>query len=91
MLAIIRCADDRRVSALVLSFGQFTMRILPQGARDTAELTFHYGQWTDEGGLPVEFEAFVAAGSGPENEFVLRRSAACQPAVPLIGATVGSN
>lgn len=52
--------QTQRIEALVLSVGRYTMRVLARGSDDTMELTSSYGQWIDEAGVPIEFDAFVA-------------------------------
>jgi hypothetical protein len=64
MQATIRHPDAQRV--VVLSIGQFLMRVAPRDAEDAVELTLQYGQWTDESGMPIEFESFVV---DDENDF----------------------
>ena len=63
MQTIIRYPNAQRVEALVLALGPYSMRLLPRGAEDAIALRRRYGQWTDESGVPVEFESFVA-GAG---------------------------
>jgi hypothetical protein len=59
MQAILLYPDDQRIEAVVLSVGRYYMRVVPRDADDTIELVLRYGQWTDESGVPVEFDAFV--------------------------------
>ena len=61
MQTIIRYPNAQRVEALVLSIGRFTIRVVPRHSADTIELRLSQGQWTDENGAPIDFEAFVAA------------------------------
>ncbi len=66
MQATIRYPDAQRLEVVVLFIGQFVMRIAPRDAEDAVELTLQYGQWTDETGMPIEFESFVV---DDENDF----------------------
>ena len=59
MQAIIRYPNAQRVEALVVPVGHYAMRVVPANSDDTIELTQRYGQWEDESGVPVEFEALV--------------------------------
>lgn len=59
MEAIIRYPNAQRIEVLVLSVGRFTMRVVPRRSADTIELKLDYGQWTDEAGVPIEFESFL--------------------------------
>jgi hypothetical protein len=61
MQVIILYPSARRVEALVLSIGRRVIRVVPRRSADTLELRLNYGRWTDERGVPVEFESFVAA------------------------------
>ena len=61
MQVIIVYPSARRVEALVLSIGRRVIRVVPRRSADTLELRLNYGRWTDESGVPVEFESFVAA------------------------------
>jgi hypothetical protein len=61
MQVIILDPSARRVEALVLSIGRRVIRVVPRRSADTLELQLSYGRWTDESGVPVEFESFVAA------------------------------
>lgn len=60
MKAIISYGDGRRTEAVVAMLGRFTMRVIVRGRGDTIELRSEYGQWMDETGAPVEFDALVA-------------------------------
>ena len=64
MEAIIRYHDGRRVEVLVAAAGRFTMRAIARHGWDAFELRSDYGQWVDEEGMPVEFEAFLAGEAG---------------------------
>jgi hypothetical protein len=59
MQAIILYPDTRRTEVLVLSIGRYSMRVVPRNSVDTIEVTFSYGEWSDESGVPIEFESFV--------------------------------
>ncbi len=59
MQATILYGASQRVEVVVLSVGRYAMRVVPRESDDTMELTLQYGQWVDEAGVPVEFEAFV--------------------------------
>ncbi len=65
MLAIIRYRDGQRGEVLILSVGPYALRVVPRGGDDVLELISNGGQWTDENGAPVEFEAYIA-GDGAE-------------------------
>ena len=60
MEAIISYQDGRRMQVLVAMVGRFTMRVLTRDCSDAMELKSDYGQWVDETGAPVEFEALLA-------------------------------
>jgi hypothetical protein len=60
MEAIITLADGRRMQVIVAALGRFTMRVIARGRGDAMELKSEYGQWLDEAGKPVEFEALLA-------------------------------
>ena len=60
MEAIISLEDGRRVQVIVAAMGRFTMRVIAPGRGDAMELKSEYGQWLDEAGKPVEFEAMLA-------------------------------
>ncbi len=64
MQAIIRKSKGGRVEVIVAVVGRFTMRVIARGSRDTVELRSEYGQWVDEAGNPVEFEALLAGEAG---------------------------
>ncbi len=59
MEAMILCPNRQRIEAVVLSLGPYHMRIVPRHTDDAVELVYRYGHWTDESGVPVEFEALV--------------------------------
>ena len=59
MQAIILYPDTRRTEVLVLSIGRYAMRVVPRNSVDTIEVTCSYGEWSDESGVPIEFESFV--------------------------------
>jgi len=61
MQTIIRYPNSHTVEALVLSIGRYAMRVVPRASDDTIELKLNYCQWTDESGVPIEFESFVLA------------------------------
>ncbi len=70
MQAMIRYPNGRRVEALVLSIGRNVIRMVPRQGADTVELRLSYGRWTDESGVPIEFESFVAA-DGVDIRYIL--------------------
>ena len=81
MQAIICYPNEQRVEVLVLSVGRFTMRVLPRRSADTIELKLAYGQWTDETGVPIEFDAFVASDG---NQTVTTPSIASQASAVIL-------
>ena len=76
MEAIIRYLDGRRVEAAVLTFGTHCMRVAPRGQDDAVELSFSYGQWTDEEGEIVEFDSLLAGDACP---VVMARGSGSRP------------
>ena len=60
MHVIILYPGAQRVEALALNIGRDVIRVVPHGSADTVELRLNHGRWTDENGVPVEFESFVA-------------------------------
>ena len=60
MHVIILYPDAQRVEALALTIDRDVIRVVPRGSADTVEYRLNYGQWTDENGVPVEFESFIA-------------------------------
>ena len=62
MQAIISYPNGQRSEVWVLSAGKLGIRIISPGDCDPGELTCLYGEWTDEAGVPIQFEAFVANG-----------------------------
>lgn len=79
MEAIIRYPNGRRSEVLVLSVGKFAMRVVSPGSVDTMELTCNYGEWTDQAGVPIQFESFVASGAH-EVRAILNNTAERSPA-----------
>jgi hypothetical protein len=61
MQVIILYPGGQRLEALALTIGPDVMRVVPRESADTVELRLSHGRWTDESGVPIEFEAFVAA------------------------------
>ena len=64
MQAIINYGGGRRMEVVVAMVGRFTMRVIGRGRGDVIELRSEYGQWVDETGRPVEFEAMLAGKVG---------------------------
>ena len=67
MQAIICYPNHQRIEVLVLFAGRFTMRVVPRHRADTIELKLAYGQWTDEAGESIEFEALLAGATSPSS------------------------
>ena len=63
MQAIISYPNGQRSEVWVLSAEKFAMRVVERGTDDTMELTCRYDEWTNEAGVPIEFDAFVASGA----------------------------
>jgi hypothetical protein len=61
MQVIILYPGAQRVEALALTIGRNVIRVVPRESADTVELRLSHGRWTDESGVPIEFESFVAA------------------------------
>ena len=61
MQTIILYPGNQRVEGLVLSIGRYTIRVVPRHSADAVELRLSQGRWTDESGVPIEFESFIAA------------------------------
>jgi len=76
MEAIILYPQTQRIETLVLSVGRYTMRVLARGRDDTMELSSSYGQWIDEAGVPIEFDAFVASDADHVRRLLERASSA---------------
>ena len=75
MEAIISYRDGRRVEVLVATVGRFTMRVIARESGDATDLRLDYGQWVDEAGMPVEFDAFLiddAAAASPLCELEIK-------------------
>jgi len=79
MQAIILYPDAQRIEALVVPVGRYAIRAVPVNSDDTIELRLNYGQWEDETGVPIEFEAFLI---DDENDIrsILRMPEACSAA-----------
>jgi hypothetical protein len=60
MEAVLLYPDGQMVEAALLSVGRYTMRVVVRGSDETTELTCNYGEWADEAGTPIEFDAIVA-------------------------------
>ncbi len=81
MVAVIRYADAQTALVVVLSVGRYTMRILTPGGHDTTELSLNCGQWTDEAGAPVTFEALLTTGPEEVNRVLADWLSACSAGV----------
>lgn len=56
----IRFENGRRAEALILAANSREMRVVVQDSGDTEEWQKFDGAWRDEGGTPIEIEAFLA-------------------------------